>query len=304
MLNFKKCYIYAVFIVLVFSVNNTFAGGWDKEIYEYMENPIEATNRIVSNAITDSYSPFSFFKEGDATFTLNGSYFDVEILGKIDGGESDGNDVEGRDLSGRVLSFTFNYAVTDRFYMFGIYTNLEMDGQSYEDLNIGQDVLMDIEATDYHYSIGLGYEFFKGESFSMPVSLGFIYKQYDYEIYSRNDSVTNIAKGDAYAMSVIFALSYKASAIDLKFTPYIYTQFGTPIEMTLYDSNNNVVNSGEEPTFDLMYIPGMKVEYLGFDNFSLSIGLSGLMSNLDFYGDQFLKGLQLKTVLVGITYSF
>jgi len=190
----------------------------------------------------------------------------------------------------------------------------DMKGKFYPELISTDELTM---ATDYSLTAlygGLGFDLLDDNStFSIPVYAGIFVERYDVSVSipeTNNVKFNADDTGYLYGGSLAVALSWKIMEM-FKLTPYyLYSiSFNKP-EITGTAQNTTFIppfdKASQTMTMDTVSagMAGLALTWMTTDAFSISVSVGGwLASSTGWYNDKYLNGLEMKSVVVALSYT-
>jgi len=294
--------------ILLFSLP-IFAEQWDSSV---AEKGVDGIANVASSIIADSFVPMTHYNQGELTATLVPAYFDIQKA-------YDDPEVEGEELTGYSVGLGAGYALTDRWMLYGILAHMrikgDMKGDFYPEVATSEEVTV---GTDYSLTAlygGAGFDLLGDNStFSIPVYAGLFVQRYDVSLSLPEEPISSIkpkADGSGFLTggSISIAISMKIMEM-FKVTPYyLYSRsFNKPeveatVDTPLPPPFNNVSQTMKmDPVSAGM--AGLALTWMTTDSFSISISMGGwLTSASKWYNDKFLNGLEMKSVVVALSYT-
>jgi len=298
----------------------------------YVQYPLAGVMNIIHSVMTDTFNPWTHFRSDTWAVAVSINYFDVEtVIVMPDEGTDYDQTGKGDGFTGGSVSLRYNYALSDDWMIFGIYTGVFMKGKviynSPTQLSGGgysppDDRYVFDGPSQAHVGIlGLGYDFFNGPEWSFPIFVGGSILKYRSDLTisplpgeTGNPYMEMEADGISYGIYVSLAISRTLFSF-LKITPYItiHQLLNTP-EGTVTVTGDNpsgpnadfyIGNSATGEIGEEGYLgAGLNITYLGAGPLSYSISVSGIInSHTNFYNDAFHESLEMKSYSFSITYD-
>lgn len=292
--------------LLLFSFS-LFAELWDSSV---AEKGVDGVANVASSIIADSFVPMTHYNQGELTATLVPAYFDIQKA-------YDDPEVEGEDLTGYSLGLGAGYALTDRWMLYGILAHMrikgDMKGDFYPEVATLEEVTV---GTDYSLTAlygGAGFDILADNStFSIPVYAGLFVQRYDVSLSLPEEPISSVkpkADGNGFLAggSIAIALSMKIMEM-FKITPYyLYSRsFNKPEITATVDLPFPLGTVSQTMKMDPVSagMAGLALTWMTTDAFSISISMGGwLTSASGWYNDKFLDGLEMKSVVVALSYT-
>ncbi|MFW5770054.1 MAG: outer membrane protein [Spirochaetota bacterium] len=293
--------------ILLFSLS-IFAHQWDSSVAEKGVNGIA---NVASSIIADSFVPMTHYNQGELTATLVPAYFDIQKA-------YDDPDVEGKDLTGYSLGLGAGYALTDRWMLYGILAHMrikgDMTGNFYPEAAPSEEVTV---GTDYSLTAlygGAGFDLLGDNSnFSIPVYAGLFVERYNASLSLPEEPVSASLKpkadGSGFLTGGSIAIAFSMKIMEMfKVTPYyLYSRsFNKPEINAKVDLPFPFGTVSQTMKMDPVSVgmAGLALTWMTTDAFSISISMGGwLTSASSWYNDRFLNGLEMKSVVVALSYT-
>ena len=275
------------------------------------EKGVDGIANVASSIIADSFVPMTHYNDEDLVVTLVPAYFDIQKA-------YDDPEVEGKDLTGYSAALGAGYALDDRWMLYGVLAHMnikgDMEGKFYPDLAPATEYTLN---TDYSLTAlygGMGFDLLGDNStFSIPVYAGLFVERYDVSLSLPVESVTGTRvtaddTGYLYGGSLAVALSWKIMEM-FKLTPYyLYSMSFNKPEITAKASMTVPFSYTASQTMTMDRVntrmAGLALTWMTTDAFSVSISLGGwLTSATGWYNEKFLNGLEMKSIVVALSYS-
>ncbi|MBN2040058.1 MAG: autotransporter outer membrane beta-barrel domain-containing protein [Spirochaetes bacterium] len=309
------------FLIIPFS--SAFSQTIDPHSYEK-----EITGRIVdglmnisASTVKDSFVPMTHWRENEYLLTIVPAYCSINKA-------YDDPEVKGKDLKGWSAALGGGYALNKRLLLYGIAAGQSIKGNLYGKMY--KDPIPAVEAEMGYRSLflspGAGFEFLPGKWLSIPVFFGPFIQHYKINTdssYSETVSYTETSihvstagSGILYGVTGGFAASAKILN-KLKITPYyLYMKsFNKPeadadIDVTTSVTLPTSITDTESSTESLAteYINasmiGLSATLVSTNNLSFSASVGGyITSETGWYNEKFLNGLQMKSIVLAVTYT-
>jgi len=168
----------------------------------------------------------------------------------------------------------------------------------------------------YGIIAGLSYDcinFFSGRNtkWSLPVLVGLNHQQFSVVLKSTSSTSNEYVEGEnygyyrRYVIGVALSRSFDLFGVNIKFTPYLLYFSDFLSAPALHVTHSNGTKYDVEMESGTCYLPGFSVQYISEGSWSFGLSLGGIISsNIDYYSENFLEGLQMKTFSITATYRF
>jgi hypothetical protein len=304
-------------LVIIFSLHGTDAFSqtvsYDSLEKEVTGKTVDGLMNVTSSLVKDSFIPMTFWQEKEYLMTFAPAYFQIPRV-------YDDPEVKGEELTGWAAGLGGGYAFDENLLFYGIaaFQNINgtFSGKFYEDpLPL---IEADMNYRSIFFSPGAGYEVFSNKWLSLPLYFGPFLLYYSLDIDMPQESsggnsfeVSASGSGIMYGVSGGFAVSFMIYK-KLKVTPYyLYLRsFNKPeadADITFTTSLLPTTTTGTESleceNLNASMI-GLSVTLISTKNLSFSASIGGyLSSETGWYNEKFLNGLQMKSILLAVTYT-
>lgn len=282
---------------------------------------VDGLMNVSASIVKDSFVPMTHWNEKEYLITVVPAYFQINKA-------YDDPDVKGKDLKGWAAGIGGGYALNKRILFYGIFAvqNIKgkLSGKMYKDpIPV---IEADMKYRLFSFTPGIGYEVLPGKWLSIPVFFGPSIQHYKLDVDLPREtetiaSTTNSIEVNATGSGILYGLSggfaISAKILDkLKITPYYlymrsfnkpeananitFTTTTTfPITMTQPESFTESLDT-EKVNASMI---GLSVTLVSTKNLSFSASVGGyITSETGWYNKKFLNGLQMKSIVLAVTY--
>ena len=316
-------FFFSVFSIVI-AYTSVFSQTLDSYEKEVTGKTVDGLMNVSSSIVKDSFVPMTHWQEKEFLVTAVPAWFKINKA-------YDDPEVKGKDLTGWSAALGGGYALNKRLLVYGILAGQSIKGNLYGKMyrDPVPAVKAEMNYKTFFLAPGAGFELLPGKWLSIPVFLGPFIQHYKLNVdlpdetyydttTSTDTSIKISASGSGILYGVTGGFAVSARILDtLKITPYyLYMRsFNKPeaeadIEATASVTfpipttyTDSATESLETENLNASMI-GLTATLASSSNLSFSVSIGGyITSETGWYNEKFLNGLQMKSIVLGVTYT-